>query len=100
MHAHPGGGGELAVDRLAQQRVREAEAPEAIGHVGEHARANRLVERVEQRLGVDVGGARERRHLELAHDHRGVDERFAAFVGERPQTAADHVAPGGGDAVG
>ena len=85
------GGRHRVVERVADQRVREAQAAQAAGHVRDDAGVGRLVEHVQQVVAGEFAPALERLEAELAPDHRREREDAAAVVGEPLQATLDHV---------
>lgn len=85
------GGRHRVVERVADQRVREAQAAQGAGHVRDDAGVGRLVEHVQQVVASELARALERLEAELAPDHRREREDAAAVVGEPLQATLDHV---------
>ncbi len=94
VQATPPRSGQVDVDRLADERVRErVAAREAVG-LDQHAGANGLVERVEQRVGAaaGVGHALEQRQGHAGAGHRGDGEDLGGVLGQAHEPPADDLA--------
>ena len=85
-------GRQSSVQRLANERVREREAPRLARQLDHHARRHRLLERVDQRLLRDLGHPSELLHVELGPEHgRGRDDG-AGVLAQPTEAATDQLA--------
>ncbi len=82
----------LLVDRLSNQRVREAVPAGAGGDRGDDAAVHGGREPFEQRLARDVERCREQRQIEVASGHGGGVEQIARGLGQWRQPLADGTA--------
>ncbi len=82
----------LVVERLADERVREAMPSDGLGDLGDDARADRFVEPFEELLGRRPGERREHVEAELATDRRRDAQHLVAGGGEPLQPSPDHLA--------
>jgi hypothetical protein len=89
---HATSAAEPLVEGVADEDVREAGAAGRTVDVGDDARRDRLVERVEQRVLRDVAEPGERIERELAPENGGKDERPVARVREMGEPPGDDVA--------
>ncbi len=80
------------VERVPDDHVREAQPSRAAGDLGDDARRERLVERLEHRVLRYAGELSEDVRPELAADDRCEHQRVAAGNGEVGDPAGDHVA--------
>jgi hypothetical protein len=92
VQAQPAGGADLLVERLADQRVREAIAPRGRGKIADDPRALRLLEKLEHGVLRQLAHLREHGQLELAPDHRGDAEHAVALLGQRAEPSTHHLA--------
>src|SRR5262245_47230387 len=92
MQLHTSRRGQLVVERLPDQRVREAQALASTWHWRKHARRHSLIEHVEQLVRLKLAQPRERIEPELAAEHGSEREHGHALVGQTPQPPSDHLA--------
>src|SRR5438270_13901974 len=85
------GSAERLVQRLAYQRVREADAADG-RRLGKHTRGNRFVDRLEHAGGVDVGDGGELAYAELAAEDRRRAQQPAAGGGQAAKSLTDDLA--------
>ena len=83
---------EVAVERVADEAVGEAERPRLARRLGQQVQRERLVEALEHLGPRDAGGALERRDPEAAARDGGDLEGLARLGAQRLQAAADRVA--------
>ena len=74
----------------------EAAAPVHAGHLGDHVRADALLDHLVELVLVELADRLEHLDPELAAHHGGGGEQLAGALGQRRQAAADHLA----DALG
>ena len=86
------------VERVADEHVREAEVTRGAGHAGEDPRRDRLVERIEQNVGI-FGERREDLEWDIAPEDRGRVQRCAALGRERRDAPSDGFLHAVGDLV-
>ena len=89
-HALPAA--ELAVEAVADQRVREAQSGAAPGQIGQHAGGERLVEQVEQLVARAPADGFEHVEPELPPEDGRLGQEIAAVGREVPQAMGDHLA--------
>ena len=92
MKSHASRGAELAIERVADEDVREAQATTAAGKIRDDARRHRLVEAVEQRVARALAQPLQRVEPELAAQHRGHREQALAVGREPAEAVPDHLA--------
>ena len=92
VEARAAGGGQVLLERLAQQRVGERVAPGHARGLDQDARAHGGVEGVEQLVLGHVDDALEHRQLELAADQRRDLKHALRALGQPRDAALDHVA--------
>ncbi len=85
------GGRELAVDRLADQRVREAIPADRVGRLDQHALGQGVVHGLEQSLAVEAGDPLERVELELGPEHGRGGQRGPLELVQAPHPAQQEV---------
>ena len=85
------GGRELLVDRLAKERVGEAEPPDRLRGLDQDIGVDRLLDQVDQAIAWVLQDTLEHVKLELATRDRGHRERLAAVIAEAAQTAQQQV---------
>ena len=86
---------QIRIERVADQRVPEAQPVGCAGDVRDHPRGERLLERIEDGFLRPVARLHECRELELAAKHRRMREHSAAIAGEPSQPGADHLTHAG-----
>ena len=92
VQAGTAGGRQVAVERLADEAVDEAERSGRSGRLLQQLHGQRLVEALQEVGAPDPGRALERGELELAPLDRGHLERLEDLRAQRQQTPADGVA--------
>ena len=87
----PPGGRQLAVDRLADQRVREAIPADRVGRLDQHALGQGIVHGLEQSLAVEAGDPLERVEVELGPEHGRGGQRGPLELVQAPHPAQQEV---------
>ncbi|MBW3652910.1 MAG: glycosyltransferase [Actinobacteria bacterium] len=91
-------GGSFALVAAADERVRERVAAERVRDLGQQTGLDRLLERLEQRVALEVGDPLEHVQLEVAPDHRGHRQDARDRLGQSRDAAPDHLLDARGDA--
>ena len=86
----PACGRDFLVQRIAEQDVREAKSARHVGHIGDDAGLDRLIEKLECLQLRDARGTRKGRRRELAPEHGGENEQAPALVGKAGNAAGDY----------
>jgi hypothetical protein len=89
--------GELAIQRIAHEIVREPQTPASAGHVGHQTRSDRLLEFLDEHLADDPARLRQHLDVELAAEHRGQHQRMPRRWRKPPSPSLDHLADAVGD---
>ena len=85
------GGRKLLVDRLAKQRVGEAEPPHRLRRLDQDIGVDRLLDQVDETIAWVLEDALEHVELEVATGDRGDRERLAAVVAQAAQAAQQQI---------
>src|SRR5689334_9166938 len=90
MELHPTSRRKIVVERVADERVREANSTGLTRNLVDDSLTRRLVEYLEQLITAHIADALERVKIELAPQHGRQHEDEAAVLGKAAQSAADH----------